>query len=110
MDDATQLFCLGDGAARFWRADPLRAFFPSRSPFSVDQHHGKVCSAHHAEDAATLAAAWGIGQIKYQHGLVVWDEGKEDFPAGDSYDLVAKKVWERIDDLWRVHHEHAGTK
>lgn len=47
-----------------------------------------VAACKHAEDAAVLVAASG-GVVKHGHSVVVWQEGKEEFGAGDSYDRAA---------------------
>lgn len=50
-------------------------------------------------DAAILAAALGDGTtIRNGHSArsIVWTEGAEDQPAGESYDHVAMTIFERI--------------
>lgn len=58
-----------------------------------------VASCVHAEDAATLVACYGNGaEIRGGHArkFLVWSEGNETFPAGESYDRVALLCAERI--------------
>ena len=56
-----------------------------------------VAACKHPEDAAALVALYGTGSaIKYGHGKAVWREGKEAIPAGESYDVVASTVRERV--------------
>jgi hypothetical protein len=48
-----------------------------------------VAAFKYAEDAAMLVACAG-GEIRHGHNLVVWREGAEEFPAGESYDRAAR--------------------
>lgn len=50
----------------------------------------------YAEDAAALAALGGDCVVKYEHRLVVWREGHETIPAGESYDVAAAIMNERV--------------
>ena len=62
-----------------------------------------VAACKHGEDAACLAALYGDGAtIRYGHNKsgIVWNEGSESFPAGESYDGVAALVAERIEAIW----------
>lgn len=43
----------------------------------------------HAEDAASFVAFRGDGAQIFANGKIVWSEGQEDQPAGESYDHVA---------------------
>jgi len=49
-------------------------------------------------DADAVLAAWGEGQIRYGHAMVVWEEGSEDQPASESFDHVAEVVYSRLSD------------
>ncbi len=53
-----------------------------------------VASFKHAEDAAILIEN---SEIRDGHKFVVWHEGREIQPAGESYDLVAECVYARIE-------------
>lgn len=66
-----------------------------------------VASFKHAEDAACLLALYGEGAILRwrDRRLVLWREGKETQPAGESYDHVADVVHRRLDEARR---EQAG--
>lgn len=60
-----------------------------------------------AEDAACLVALRGDGaKVRYDHSFVVWNEGHEDQPAGESYDFAAdvmlRRVRERSPRRWKV--------
>lgn len=58
-----------------------------------------VASCAYAEDAAALVAlGWSGGIVKYGHSRVVWTEGKELFPAGESYDRAAQVMHERVEN------------
>lgn len=50
----------------------------------------------HAEDAAALVALRQIGKITWEHGITVWTEGKEAFPAGESYSAAAEVIHARV--------------
>ena len=53
-----------------------------------------------AEDAAALVALRGDGgTVRYGHRFVVWTEGSEDQPAGESYDYAAGVMLDRIRSL-----------
>jgi hypothetical protein len=57
----------------------------------------------HGEDAACICASYGTGaSIRYGHDKrsTVWNEGAEEFSAGESYDRVAKIIDERIAAIW----------
>ena len=51
--------------------------------------------AKYAEDAAVLVAVSG-GLVRDGHHRIVWREGKEEFPAGESYDRAGAVMRERI--------------
>lgn len=60
-----------------------------------------IAACKHAEDAAAIIAMRGEGAtIRYQHGKVLWKEGSEVQPAGESYDLVSDTVNGRL----QAHH------
>ncbi len=65
--------------------------------FEVHRNDVPVAKCVHSEDAAALVAVSG-GQIKVRKNLV-WDEGKEAQPAGDSYDFVANTISQRLQAL-----------
>jgi len=51
-----------------------------------------IASCKHGEDAAMIVSGYGDGaKIKDRYGKVLWHEGYEDQPAGDSYDHVAER-------------------
>jgi hypothetical protein len=55
-----------------------------------------VAACKYAEDAAALVAVLGTGTtIRLGHRFVVWTEGAEAIPAGESYDTVAATIAER---------------
>jgi hypothetical protein len=57
-------------------------------------------SAVYAEDAAAMVAVQGAGAtIRNGHAKrnVVWHEGEEEQPAGESYDFVAQTIESRMD-------------
>lgn len=62
-----------------------------------------------ASEAAILVAVLGDGStIRYGHTRkgIVWEEGKEDQPAGESYDHVAEVVYARVEERNRPIREH----
>ena len=49
------------------------------------------------EAAALLMNLYGDGAtIRYGHGKVVWTEGAEEQPAGESYDFVGDTIVKRL--------------
>ena len=45
------------------------------------------------EAAAALVALYGDGStVRYRHRRLVWTEGKEECPAGESYDTAARTM------------------
>jgi len=67
---------------------------------------GKYQAAcHEIEAAAVLASFYGNGaQIRAEHssGWILWTEGAETQPAGESYDFVASTCAERFNQLQRA--------
>lgn len=67
--------------------------------FKVHNPSGEyVASCKHAEDAAMIVGNYGAGAFvkdKYTKGKV-WEEGKEEIPAGESYDRFREIVHARI--------------
>jgi hypothetical protein len=54
-----------------------------------------LASCKYGEDAAALVAVLGDGttiRYGYSRQNIVWTEGKETQPAGESYDFVAKTI------------------
>ena len=70
----------------------------SSPQFKVYSPHGQYLAAcKYPEDAAAIIALHGDGaQIRWGHKFIVWDEGKETCPAGESFDLVSGTVWDRV--------------
>ena len=55
-----------------------------------------IAACKYGEDAAALVALQGDGaKIKWDHSVVLWTEGAEDQPAGESYDHVRETMHER---------------
>lgn len=53
-------------------------------------------------EAAVLVAFLGPGaQINYRHHTLVWTEGKEEFSAAASYDMVAHVCLDRVTTIRR---------
>lgn len=61
-------------------------------------HNEYIGCCKYAEDAAVLVAAQEGGSVRYGHKKsdTVWQEDKEDFPAGESYDRAATIMWKRV--------------
>lgn len=57
----------------------------------------------HYEDAACLIASYGAGaEVRLGHSRkhVLWREGDEGFPAGESYDGAGAIMRERENAIW----------
>lgn len=53
-------------------------------------------SLKEVEAAAALVSFYGNGAtIRYGHSRVVWTEGSEAFPAGESFDLSSELAYKR---------------
>lgn len=65
----------------------------------------------HYEDAACLVASYGTGatvRLGHSKKQMLWNEGAEEFAAGESYDRAGTRMREREDALWaagRAKHE-----
>jgi hypothetical protein len=69
---------------------------PMFKVYSGDEY---VASVKYAEHAAAIVALEGdYGTIRYGHSkrMILWREGLEAQPAGESYDFVAETVYERM--------------
>jgi hypothetical protein len=56
-----------------------------------------IASCRYPEDAAALVAAHRDGgYVYYNHDLCVWQEGKEEFWAGENYDRAADIMRQRV--------------
>lgn len=59
-----------------------------------------VASCKYPDIAAAVVSLLGAGsQIRVFHRTVVWTEGSEEIPAGESYDFVAHTVYRREQEL-----------
>ena len=63
-----------------------------RGGFSVFQGGELRGVINYAEDAAGFVAFLGDGTTVQYRGKVVWTEGKEKQPAGESYDFAAEVI------------------
>lgn len=64
--------------------------------WKVYRDHEYRAAVKYPEDAAALVAALGDGTVlRHGHGRIVWREGSEEFPAGESYDRFADVVTAR---------------
>jgi hypothetical protein len=71
------------------------------APLKIYSNKGDYlgCTVY-AEDAAVLVASLGVGAtIRNGHAKkhIVWHEGEEEQPAGESFDFVAEVVYSRMD-------------
>lgn len=73
-------------------------------PYKVYNPQGDyIASCKHAEDAACLAGLNGNGsKIKYERAFILWTEGSEEIPAGESYDRAAKIMHARLEAQQRT--------
>lgn len=56
-----------------------------------------VGSCKYPEDAAALVSLGGEkAMVKYDHSLIVWREGQEEFSADESYDSAAAVMRDRV--------------
>ena len=73
----------------------------AKSPlFKVFRGAEYIGCCKYAEDAAALVAVGGTGDVRWNgHSKsdIVWREGSEAFPAGNSYDGAADVMRERIE-------------
>lgn len=69
--------------------------------FKVYRGGEYVAACKYAEDAAAIIAMSSSGVIKDGHARVVWEEGKEEQPAGESYDFVAQTIHARTEEVSR---------
>ena len=70
----------------------------AQSPkYKVYRNKEYIGCCKYAEDAAALVSLTPEGQVRWGHSLVVWREGQEEFPAGESYDMAARTINTRID-------------
>ncbi len=68
-----------------------------------------VAAFKYAEDAAAFVGCMS-GEVRYGHNIVVWREGCESFPAGQSYDQAARIMEQRRIDAFitRIKKQHGG--
>lgn len=66
-----------------------------------------VASVKYLEDAAALAAFRGDGTtVRFGHSTLLWTEGQEEIPAGESFDRAANIMRKREKEA----HEKAYAK
>lgn len=64
--------------------------------FKVYREAEYVAACKYAEDAAVLAAVFGVGTtIRVGHTFIAWREGAEEISAAESYDRVARVISDR---------------
>lgn len=70
--------------------------------YKVYDAHGEYqASVKDIESGACLMGMYGDGAtIRLGHRVILWTEGAEDRPAGESYDHVAIVAFERIAGHW----------
>lgn len=69
---------------------------PMWKVYNADKDYRAACKG--VEEAAVLVAFLGDGAtIRCDHSIILWTEGREDQPAGESYDHVAGVVHARLD-------------
>lgn len=73
--------------------------------FKIYRDKEYVGCCKYAEDAAALVAVSG-GEVRWGHSSawVLWREGQEGFPAGESYDSAAQMMRDRLMD--KQQHAH----
>lgn len=73
---------------------------PSWKVYTADKEY--VASCKYPEHGAAIVTNLGDGStIRYGHKHIVWTEGKEIIPAGESFDEVAKVCFSRIPDYFK---------
>lgn len=56
-----------------------------------------VAACKYLEDSAAMVSFLGSGaQVKDGHSKVIWTEGSEEILAGESYDVAASTMSERV--------------
>lgn len=64
-----------------------------------------VASCKYLEDCASLAALYGDGAtVRLGHSTIIWREGEEEIPAGESYDRAAEIM------RWHIADRHAQSE
>lgn len=67
--------------------------------FKVFRGKEYVASCKYPEDAAAIVATSPTGAtIRDGHTTVVWNEGREAQPAGESFDFVASTIYARLNN------------
>ena len=82
----------------------------ARSPaWKVYRDKEYVAAFKYAEDAAAFIGCMP-GEVRHRHGLVVWREGHESFPAAESYDQAARIMSQRRIDaaIIRIKKKNGG--
>ncbi|MGI9306586.1 MAG: hypothetical protein ACR2P5_04700 [Gammaproteobacteria bacterium] len=69
--------------------------------FKVYVHGKYIAACKHPEDAAAIIAAYGQGQIRLDHRHVLFEQGKDEPDATDSYDAVATLALKRCHEIDR---------
>lgn len=79
--------------------------------FKVFDAQGEYQAAvRHIEDAAVLVASWSGGTIRWGHSVIVWTEGGETQPAGESFDFVVETAITRLRERARVRAARDGYR
>lgn len=69
----------------------------SSPPIKVFRDGKYVAACHFFEDAAAIAAMTPGTKVRWHHdGPVIWVEGLEEIPAGESYDRAAQIMELRV--------------
>ncbi len=67
---------------------------PKYKIYSAEKEYVACCKR--PDDAGAIVALYGDGAtIRLGHNTVLWCEGNESQPAGESYDYVAEICWAR---------------
>ena len=67
---------------------------PKYKVYTADNEY--IASVKYPDIAGALVSVLGEGStIRIEHKRIVWTEGKEAQPAGESYDFVAEVVYAR---------------
>lgn len=64
-----------------------------------------VAACKYYEDAAAVCGMGGNARVKWDHGKIIWTEGREEISAADSWDQAGAIMRERVEQMHRDAYE-----